>query len=159
MSDCSWDRILSVSKSNFAPMQAIVLTSIAVVTFTLGMIPFKLVAKMKDNQDHETQARYFTVCFIDPDYLCTNRGAGTSCSWHFVGIIIITNIQYGFEQLKFWSFSVLFADGNWRFLSHLALLVAFSLEPVFSISCLRLTLVTLQTLVDCNHLVILSMVL
>ena len=38
--------------------QAIVLASIAIVTFSLGMIPFKLVAKLKDNRDHQSQARF-----------------------------------------------------------------------------------------------------
>ena len=43
--------------------QAIVLASIAVVTFTLGMIPFKFIAKLKDNRDHQSQARSTIIFF------------------------------------------------------------------------------------------------
>ena len=76
-----------MNKSNSALMQqlkAIVLASIAVVTFTLGMIPFKLVAKMKNNQDHQSQARYFIICFVDPDYLSVLTEVQV---YHILGIL------------------------------------------------------------------------
>jgi len=66
--------VLEEDGLSLSSQKAIVLASIAVVTFTLGMIPFKFISKLKDNRNHQSQARWklaisFSSCFAGGVFL------------------------------------------------------------------------------------------